>query len=416
MEEGSSLFTTSLDQLSQHTKASRDPQMGPSPAHSVSKARQDSPILELGEIVPELPAHHKRSATTDTDQSSVSFKQDDLLLEEGVGTAALEREVLGSRRARSSSWMQKWSGTRGEGSQTSSRSFGDGSGSVSPNGTTRGEGSQTREGVLLAPVGPYQRKFDDWLLRLRGRHEKLGKTLIWIRGPSPAHIETIMSPFPLPFLGPLLFRIERWCTTRLKPLERRRHFTTPIFLLAWLLALIFLVRASFYNSSTNVGEPDWLVSTSTFWTRNDGCGINGSSCEPFDDFSYIFRCPGQTIDTKLLNERTIGNEQVIFEPLVVGGNDPEGTYRADSWVCAAAIHQGLFGNQRGGCGELQFIGEYANFEGGRKNGVDSVGFPSTFPSSFRFVDSVKQGSCKDLRNDILGFDVAMSVIFSFFIR
>jgi len=118
----------------------------------------------------------------------------------------------------------------------------------------------------------------------------------------------------------------------------------------------------------------------------------------------------------LLNYRTIGNEEVIFKPLVVGGMDEEGTYRADSWICAAAIHRGLFGNQRGGCGELQFIGEYSDFRGGKQNGVESVGFPSTFPSSFRFIDTVEQGSCKDLRNDILGFDVAMTVIFSFFIR
>lgn len=284
-------------------------------------------------------------------------------------------------------------------------------------GSTPSKGSQQNtEGVLFSSIGPWQTKFNDLLSNLQGRSPRLGSVLLWLRGPSPARIETILSPFPLPFLGVWLFRLERWSATRLKPLERSRRFTTPVFFLAWLLAFLFLVRASFFTSSTNVGTPDWLVSTSTFWTRNDGCGLNGTLCQPFDDFTYTFRCPGQTLSTKLLNYRTIGNEEVIFEPLVVGGFDDEGTYRADSWICAAAIHRGLFKNQRGGCGELEFVGEFSDFRGGNKNGVESVGFPSSFPSSFRFIDSVEQGSCKDLRNDILGFDVAMTVIFSFFIR
>ncbi|GAA5884000.1 hypothetical protein JCM16303_001352 [Sporobolomyces ruberrimus] len=395
--------------------------MGPSPPRSVStrgSTEDDEAIHELGEIVPNLAQNPDRPRRTrgDTSESTaasdVSFKQDDHLIEEG-GIGAIEDSEMNPRRGqrqRSSSWMQKWN-TRHETSFGGARGAG---GTTSPRSSATG--SQSREGVILSSIGPWQQRFDDWLEDVRIRHSRVGSTLIWIRGPSPAHIETILSPFPLPFLGPLLSRFERFCTTRLKPLERRRRLTTPVFFLAWLLAFIFLVRASFYNSSTNVGTPDWLVSTSTFWTRNDGCGINGTSCEPFDDFTYTFRCPGQTLSTKLLNYRTIGNTEIIFKPLVVGGMDEEMTYRADSWICQAAIHRGLFGNQRGGCGELEFVGEFTNFQGGKKNGVESTGFPSTFPSSFRFVDSVEQGSCKDLRNDILGFDVAMTVIFSFFIR
>lgn len=38
----------------------------------------------------------------------------------------------------------------------------------------------------------------------------------------------------------------------------------------------------------------------------------------------------------------VGDEEVIFQPLVVGGGDAEGTYRADSFLCSAAVHRGLF--------------------------------------------------------------------------
>lgn len=36
------------------------------------------------------------------------------------------------------------------------------------------------------------------------------------------------------------------------------------------------------------------------------------------------------------NPRAVGNEKIAFKPLLVGGGDAEGTYRADSFVCAAA--------------------------------------------------------------------------------
>lgn len=38
----------------------------------------------------------------------------------------------------------------------------------------------------------------------------------------------------------------------------------------------------------------------------------------------------------------VGVQEVIYQPLVVGGGDELGTYRADSFICAAAVHRGLF--------------------------------------------------------------------------
>jgi len=303
-------------------------------------------------------------------------------------------------------------------------SRGGGGGKASPRSSSIGESSgdgstaspRLADGVRLAALTPSDRLLDVLLVRIKARRPRLGRALLWVRGPSPAHIETTLPPFPLPVLGPLLHRLELYCTAKLMPIQRRRQLVTPVFLLAWLLGFAFLVRASFFTSSTNEGTPTWTDSTTSYWDANDGCGINGTNCEPFTDYSYVFRCPSQVLDTQLLNQRTVGADSVIYEPLVVGGGDDLGTYRGDSWICAAAIHHGLFGDRKGGCGEVELVGEFTGYVGVERNGVKSVGFPAPFPRSYRFVEGVDQGGCQDLRDEILGFDVAMSTIFSFFIR
>lgn len=38
----------------------------------------------------------------------------------------------------------------------------------------------------------------------------------------------------------------------------------------------------------------------------------------------------------LQNPRTVGNEKMVFEPLIVDGGDVNQTYRGDPFICAAA--------------------------------------------------------------------------------
>lgn len=58
---------------------------------------------------------------------------------------------------------------------------------------------------------------------------------------------------------------------------------------------------------------------------------------PFTNSTFDFRCPAQCSGVVLQNPRTVGDEQVDFVPLIVGGGDPNGTYRGDTFVCAAAV-------------------------------------------------------------------------------
>lgn len=53
---------------------------------------------------------------------------------------------------------------------------------------------------------------------------------------------------------------------------RRHSWIIVLFLLAWFLGLTFLARAAWYHASP--GEDlAWLDGTSTYWQRNDGCGL-----------------------------------------------------------------------------------------------------------------------------------------------
>jgi LCCL domain len=115
-----------------------------------------------------------------------------------------------------------------------------------------------------------------------------------------------------------------------------RPLTNPWLLLvlgaAYIIGLAFFSRAQSFlvPASSSIG------CTAAFWAANNGCGLDGELCGPFSNLTFDFRCPAQCNTVTLQNRRTVGNEQVVFEPLIVGGGDLNRTYRGDSFICAAA--------------------------------------------------------------------------------
>lgn len=96
-----------------------------------------------------------------------------------------------------------------------------------------------------------------------------------------------------------------------------------LFLLAWFLGFTFLARAAWWNSGVG-NNVEWLSGTSTYWQRNDGCGLgrllehvrimktrpanvyilaDGQNCAPFEGFTASYRCPSKVASTRLLNYR-----------------------------------------------------------------------------------------------------------------
>ncbi|SCV73632.1 BQ2448_6062 [Microbotryum intermedium] len=330
--------------------------------------------------------HHRRgrgtaAETTPISSSAVSFATDGVGLEPGQATRGRKRTFS---RIASSLFLEKLHQFQAYQSAA--------------------DGVPHRE----SSIGDDGRHFNGLLEKISSKFPRIGRGLLYLRGPSPPWIQTAIRPW-----WP---QGELFLNRKLAFMQHRRRIVTPIFLLVWLTAFVVLVRESFFDSRTNVGAPAFIVGTSSFWSKDDGCGLNGTGCAPFSNSSLVFRCPSQTLNVELLNYRAVGDQEIIFQPLVVGGGDALATYRADSWICASAIHHGLFGDRKGGCGRLEMSGEFTGFVGGDKNGVRSASFDSTFPSSYRFVDTVTQQGCQDIRDEILGFDVAMSTIFSFFIR
>ncbi|KAJ3411242.1 hypothetical protein HDV05_002489 [Chytridiales sp. JEL 0842] len=132
-----------------------------------------------------------------------------------------------------------------------------------------------------------------------------------------------------------------------------------VFMTTWVVVFAYLVRRSIFDASTSSGPP-----------------------------SYIGK---------------------VDVPIVVGNE----IYRADSYLCASAVHAGAFPASTGGCATLQVVGFHSIFPSTSSNGVTSIPFNSTFPLAYKFIPS-NATNCVDLEWYILTFNVVMSVIFVIF--
>lgn len=107
----------------------------------------------------------------------------------------------------------------------------------------------------------------------------------------------------------------------------------------------------------------------------------------------------------------MGNQTFNYQGLVIGGPQPHSSdsaiYRADSFVCQAAIHAGAISND-GGCGVVKLEGAAHSFPSVKQNGIQSEAFPSTFPKAFSFLQlASSQANCpSDPRWSLLGVTAA----------
>lgn len=152
-----------------------------------------------------------------------------------------------------------------------------------------------------------------------------------------------------------------------------------------------------------------------------GCGLDGDRCRPFQDSSFVFRCPAGCEGTKVLEPYTIGEQEINYQSLVVGGrvDDGKSIYRGDSFVCGAAIHAGVISDKDGGCGIITRIGEQSNYPSVEANGILSVGFSSNFPLSFTFDETTASdldigSQCRDLRWPLLAVSISFTFILAIF--
>jgi hypothetical protein len=130
----------------------------------------------------------------------------------------------------------------------------------------------------------------------------------------------------------LTVRLESTVIKYTRPVQRAPLFW--IFVVGYIIAFAFFARANYFLTPVD----SFVGCTSTYWLALNGCGLDGVNCAPFTNATYEFRCPAQCRSVPLANPRTVGVEEPVYVPLVVGGGDAQKTYRSDSFICAAAIH------------------------------------------------------------------------------
>ncbi|OSD03563.1 hypothetical protein PYCCODRAFT_1388525 [Trametes coccinea BRFM310] len=261
------------------------------------------------------------------------------------------------------------------------------------------------ESPTLRPSRSWQRRLQKafWL-----DHPRMRRIWLYIRGPRPK----VDLPEPTPFLSLTFYAGHKARSIALEPawIRLTRPFTNP-----WLfvvLAIGYIIGFAFFARAQSFLTPadSFIGCTATYWAANDGCGLDGQDCGPFDNATFDFRCPAQCSSVILQNPRTVGNEQVDFVPLIVGGGDEQRTYRGDSFICAAAVQAGLISDSKGGCATLELTGNFTDFLPFSAHGLSSIGFPTIFPLSFRFHPTTILHSCSDLRNEALAFNVLITVV------
>lgn len=238
-------------------------------------------------------------------------------------------------------------------------------------------------------------------------------TAKWARGPPSPHRYRIDPLFPLVQHAPIVV-LDKY-------LPRKLHRALAVigFFGMWLLAFALVKR----EGLAVVEIPEWGTPTqigcgSTYWTSGNGCGVDGVDCRPFTDGGYPFRCPASCASYQVLNSRAVGDQEVLYQSLVIGG-PPEGAdtpavYRGDSFICGSAIHAGVISNANGGCGVVKLIGRRADFNSTTRNGITSIPFDSYFPLSFTFEPGIKCDA-RDVQWSLLAISVVFTAVFSLFV-
>ncbi|TGJ79042.1 hypothetical protein E0Z10_g9720 [Xylaria hypoxylon] len=235
----------------------------------------------------------------------------------------------------------------------------------------------------------------------------------WVRGPQPPRIWKISPFFPNIQHAPLRL------LDRVLPAKRHRLWFFFAYFAAWILtfALVFW-KGEVASEIEGWGEPSVISCGVTYWSKNNGCGIDGVDCRPFTNSSFAFRCPGNCASYRVLNPRAVGDQEISYAPLIVGGppdpsNELNPVYRGDSFICGSAVHSGVISGSQGGCGVVSLIGEQQDFVGTTRHGIKSIAFDSTFPLSFTFIPGIKCDA-RDEKWSLLAISVVFTAVLSLF--
>lgn len=236
-------------------------------------------------------------------------------------------------------------------------------------------------------------------------------TVKWAKGPDIPEAHTIKPLFPFIQEAPIRFLD--------KHVPKRRHRILLLISFYFLWVLTFALVMHGRNTATEIegwGKPGNIGCGNTYWVPGNRCGLNGNDCRPFSGSGFAFRCPANCAGQWVWNPRAVGDQEISYQPLVIGGpseDDEPPIYRSDSFICSAAIHAGVINNRVGGCGVVSLVGYQTNFHNSSRNGIDSIPFDSNFPSSFTFHNKI---TCEanDARWELLFVSLTFTILLSLF--
>lgn len=233
----------------------------------------------------------------------------------------------------------------------------------------------------------------------------------WAKGPTPPQIHHIEPLFPTIQEAPAKL------LNYYLPKRRHKVLLLILYYFLWIFTFGIVLREStFATEIEGFGTPYPIGCGNVYWVPGNQCGLNGSNCRPFNGTSFAFRCPGDCASNHVLNPRAVGDQEINYRSLVIGGpleEDGPAIYRSDSFICGAAIHAGVIDNAEGGCGVVSLVGEHTNYPSSKRHGIESIGFDSKFPSSFTFRSSYTC-EARDPRWNLLFVSLSFTVILSLF--
>ncbi|EER41084.1 LCCL domain-containing protein [Histoplasma capsulatum H143] len=244
-------------------------------------------------------------------------------------------------------------------------------------------------------------------------------TVKWLKGPDPPRV-LLLNP-----LFPNIQSIPIKLVDRFFPKRKYKICLLLAVYFIWFLPWALVQRNSASGGHIEgYGKPVPISCGASYWAPGNECGLNGYECRPFNRSTYAFRCPAFCSSLLVLEPYVVGNVTVNYQPLIVGGPMPgapvydyeNAIYRADSKVCQAAIHAGVISDSTGGCGVVELTGAGHSYFASKAHGISSIGFPSTFPKSFRFLRLLdSQSDCPgDLRWPLFAITAAAIVLVSLF--
>jgi hypothetical protein len=241
---------------------------------------------------------------------------------------------------------------------------------------------------------------------------KFSKAVVkWVKGPDIPEVHAIKPLFPVIQEAPIRLLD--------KHVPKRRHRILLLIALYLLWALTFALVMHEGSAATEIdgwGKPGNIGCGNTYWVPGNRCGVNGNDCRPFSGSGFAFRCPANCAGQWVWNPRAVGDQEISYKPLVIGGpsgEDETPIYRSDSFICSAAIHAGVIDNNVGGCGVVSLVGYHTRYRNSSRNGIDSIPFDSNFPSSFTFHNNITC-EAKDVRWTLLFISVTFTILLSLF--